>query len=173
MEILFVHGAGGYRDDLPLAGHLGTALDVTVSYPEFPDDDMSAGTWRAGIQRQLDVLGPDMTVVGHSFGASMALLHLADCFDGATPLGLVLLAMPYWGSDGWQAEYSLPEDAGLPVDLPVRLHHCVDDDTVPVDHMDRHAARLPQALVRRYRSGGHQFEGRMPEVADDVAALIR
>lgn len=173
MEILFVHGAGGYRDDLPLAGHLRATLDVTVSYPEFPGDDMSAAAWRAGIQRQLDVLGPDVAVVGHSFGASMALLHLAGHFDGITPLGLVLLAMPYWGSDGWQAGYGLPEDAGLPADLPLRLHHCVDDDTVPVDHMDRHAARLPQALVRRYPSGGHQFEGRMPEVANDVAALIR
>lgn len=173
MEILFVHGAGGYRDDQPLAGHLHTALDVPVSYPEFPDEDMSAAGWRAGIQRQLDVLGPDVAVVGHSFGASMALLHLADGFTGTTPLGLVLLAMPYWGSDGWQAEYALPADAGLPADLPLRLHHCMDDDTVPVDHVDRHAARLPQAVVRRHRSGGHQFEGQMPAVADDVAALIR
>ena len=173
MEILFVHGAGGYRDDQPLASHLRVALGVPVAFPEFPDEDMSAAAWRGVIQRHLDVLGPDVAVVGHSFGASMALQQLAHGFGGAAPRGLVLLAMPYWGSEGWQAEYALPADAELPAGLPVRLHHCLDDDVVPADHLDRHAARFPQALIRRHASGGHQFEGRMPAVAGDVAALIR
>ena len=173
MEILFVHGAGGYLDDQPLSVHLHETLGVPVAFPEFPEEDMSAAAWRNGIQRQLDVLGPGVVLVGHSFGASMALQHLASGPEGVQPLGLVLLAMPFWGLEGWQAEYALPGDAVLPADLPVRLHHCLDDEVVPVDHLDRHAARLPEALVRRHNSGGHQFEGRMPAVADDVAALLR
>ncbi|UWX86100.1 alpha/beta fold hydrolase [Arthrobacter sp. zg-Y1110] len=171
MEILFVHGAGGYQDDLPLAEELHTRLGLPVTTPRFPDADMSAAGWRSEIERHRNTLAPDLVIVGHSFGASMALLHLADEFQGTPPLGLVLLAMPFWGSEGWQAEYTLPADAKLPTGFPVWLHHCVDDEVVPIDHLDRHAARLPQAQVRRHTSGGHQFEGRMAAVAGDVGTL--
>ncbi|MCC9145002.1 MULTISPECIES: alpha/beta fold hydrolase [unclassified Arthrobacter] len=171
MEILFVHGAGGWEDDQPLAEELHVHLGVPVSAPRFPDEDMSAAAWRSELERQLSGLGPELVIVGHSFGASMALLHLTEEFTGSPPQGLALLAMPFWGSEGWQAEYSLPADAELPTGFPVWLHHCRDDDVVPFDHLDRHAARLPQAQVRRHGSGGHQFEGRMAAVAEDVSAV--
>ncbi|MCC9206463.1 lipase family protein [Arthrobacter sp. zg-Y769] len=58
---------------------------------------MSAATRRREIERHRDALGPELVIVGHSFGASMALLHLADDFPGSAPLGLALLAMPFWG----------------------------------------------------------------------------
>ena len=173
MEILFVHGAGGYQDDLPLAEELRTRLNLPVTAPSFPDEDMSTAAWRREIERHWTALGPDPVLVGHSFGASMALLHLTDGFSGTAPLGLALLAMPFWGSEGWQAEYALPADAELPAGFPVWLHHCSDDEVVPFDHLDRHAARLPDAVVRRHKTGGHQFEGRIGAVADDVATLLR
>ena len=171
MNVLFVHGAGGWDADQPLADELHTRLGVPVWAPPFPDDDMSAAAWRSELRRQRDSLGPELVIVGHSFGASIALLDLSGDVQSTPPLGLVLLAMPFWGSDGWQAEYSLPADAELPADLPVRLHHCRDDDVVPFDHLALHAARLPRALVRRHESGGHQFQGRMAAVADDLAAV--
>lgn len=171
MEILLVHGAGGWRDDQPLAGELQARLGVTVTAPRFPDDDMSAAAWRNQIKRHLDGHGPDLVIVGHSFGASMALLHLADSPRQAPPLGLALLAMPFWGSEGWQAEYALPAGAEPPAGLPIWLHHCRDDDVVPFAHLGQHAARWPHALVRGHDSGGHQFVGRMGAVADDLGTL--
>lgn len=172
MEILFVHGAGGWTDDQPMAAELRGIPGAEVLAPQFSDEDMSAAGWRRELDAQFRTLGPEPVVVGHSFGASMALLHFSESL-AHRPRGLVLLAMPFWGSEGWQAEYSLPVDAELPVDLPLFLHHCADDDVVPVDHLDRHAARLPRAVVRRYETGGHQFQGRMGEVIQDVTMLGR
>lgn len=171
MEILFIHGAGGWEDDQPLVDELRTLLGAEVAAPRFPDDDMSAAAWRRVLDRHLISLGPEPVIVGHSFGASMALLHLADHSLGSPTSGLALLAMPFWGSEGWEAEYSLPADAELPADLPVWLHHCRDDDVVPIAHLEHHAARLPQALVRRYETGGHQFHRRMGAVAADLAGI--
>lgn len=171
MEILFIHGAGGWREDQPMADELRARLGVPVSAPPFPDDDMSASAWRGELDRHRGSLGPELVIVGHSFGASMALLDLADDPSAPPPLGLALLAMPFWGAEGWQAEYSLPAAAELPADLPVWLHHCRDDDVVPFDHLERHVLRLPRALVRRHASGGHQFEGQLAAVAEDLAPL--
>ncbi|MBP3036884.1 alpha/beta fold hydrolase [Arthrobacter sp. zg-ZUI100] len=174
MEILFLHGAGGWVDDQPMAGQLQTLSGQPVTMPRFPDEDMSAAAWRGELSRQLQARGAEPVIVGHSFGASMALLHYADNDpQGPRPLGLVLLATPFWGSEGWQAEYSLPAAAQLPADLPLFLHHCADDDVVPVDHLDRHADRLPHALIRRHERGGHQFQGRMAAVAEDLASLVQ
>lgn len=175
MEILFVHGAGGWVDDQPLAEELHARLGVPVVAPRFPDEDMSAAAWRGELHRHRDIRGPELVIVGHSFGATMALLDLAGDTQHAAPrtppLGLALLAMPFWGSEGWQAEYALPAGAVLPADLPVWLHHCRDDDVVPFDHLERHASRFPRARIRRHDSGGHQFAGRMAAVADDLAKL--
>ena len=170
MEILFLHGAGGWTDDQPMAAELRGIPGAEVLAPQFSDEDMSAAGWRRELDRQLRTLGPDPVIVGHSFGASMALLHFSESLEHR-PRGLVLLAMPFWGAEGWQAEYSLPADAQLPADMPLLLHHCADDDVVPVDHLDRHAFRLPHALIRRHDSGGHQFQGRMGDVIQDVTML--
>lgn len=171
MDVLFLHGAGGWEDDQPLAGELGARLDVPVTMPRFPDEDMSAAGWLRGITDAWAWLGAEAVVVGHSFGASMALLQLADGWQGPLPRGLILLATPFWGEEGWQGEYALPADFDTPSGLPIVFHHCADDETVPVGHLDRFGVLLPDAVVRRHETGGHQFEGRMAAVADDVARL--
>lgn len=176
MEILFVHGAGevGFDGDRPLADALRTRLGVTVSISPYPHEDMSAAGWRRELDRQRGLLGPEVLVVGHSFGASIALQHLADDPWEHRPLGLALLAMPYWGPEGWDvADYALPADAHLPSDLPVWLHHCRDDEVVEFSHLDYFAAALPQAVVRRHDAGGHQLDGCMDLVAGDLSTVLR
>lgn len=86
---------------------------------------------------------------------------------------LILLAAPDWGPEGWDVpEFALPEDAdaALPADLQVELHHCLDDEVVPFDHLHQLAARLPRALVRYRRQGGHQFEP--PAIGAIVRSLL-
>lgn len=175
MEVLFLHGAGGWKDDQPIAEELRFLLRVPVSMPRFSDDEMTAETWLAGIDAALERLGRETVIVGHSFGSSMALLRFArlppDPLPTPFPLGMVLLATPFWGSEGWQGEYALPPDFALPPGFPVFLHHCRDDDTVPFEHLDRFEALLPGAVARRHETGGHQFENRLDAVVHDVAAL--
>ena len=173
MEILFVHGAGGWLDDQPIAEDLRGIPGAEVLVPRFPDEDMSAAGWRLELGRQLRNIGPEPVIVAHSFGASMVLLQYADDPGEPLPRGLVLLAMPFWGSEGWQAEYTLPADARLPEELPLFLHQCMDDNVVPAGHLELHASRLPHALIRRHDSGGHQFQGRMGDIIHDVTMLGR
>ena len=173
MGIIFVHGAGGWLEDQPMAAELRRRLDVPVTMPRFADEDMSTAAWFGELDRQRDARSADLVIAGHSCGASMALLHLAEGWQGPLPRGLVLLATPFWGSEGWQAEYALPAGFTLSGDVPLFLHHCRDDDTVPFDHLERFESLLPTAVVRRHATGGHQFEGRMAAVADDVGSLIR
>mgnify|MGYP006977644120 FL=1 len=81
------------------------------------------------------------------------------------PRNAVLLAMPNWGPDGWDVpQYVFPGTGSL---LP-SVHHCVDDDVVPVEHLDLNAAFLTSAPLHRHPVGGHQFDG----LADVVAAEL-
>ena len=165
MEVLFLHGAGGWTDDQPIAEELRSRLRVPVAMPRFSNDEMTAGAWLGGIDAALEPLGPETVIVGHSFGASMALLRLAAAPPEPLPRGMVLLATPFWGSEGWQGEYALPAGFTLPPGLPVFLHHCRDDGTVPFEHLDRFEALLPGAVIRRHETGGHQFADRMDAVS--------
>lgn len=116
-------------------------------------------------------MGPETLIVAHSFGASIALLDVTVDPVSAPPPGLALLAMPFWGPEGWSAQYALPPGAALPEALPVWLHQCLDDEVVPAEHLDHHVRELPQARVRRYDTGGHQFVGRMAAVAKDLSGF--
>lgn len=171
VEVLFLHGAGGWRDDQPIAGELRSRLRSPVAMPRFSDHEMTAEAWLGGIDEALEPMGEETVIVGHSFGSSMALLRLAASAPEPLPRGMVLLATPFWGQEDWQAKYALPADFTLPPGLPVFLHHCRDDGTVPFEHLDSYERLLPDAVIRRHETGGHQFEERMDAVAGDVAAL--
>jgi predicted alpha/beta hydrolase family esterase len=162
--LLFVHGAGGYEEDRPLAAGLGTKLGARVDMPHFQDEDMSLEAWAAPMRSHLSGLGPQDLVVGHSFGASILLRVLSE--GGAKPRAAVLLAMPDWSPDGWDvAEYAFH---GSEPDAALTLHHCRDDDVVPFTHLALGSARLPSALVREYPTGGHQFDGVIGAIAASI-----
>lgn len=164
MRLLFLHGAGGYDDDRPLADGLGRALGVPVDLPRLPDEDMSLEAWAAPVRAGLTQLGADDLLVGHSFGATV-LLHVLAERSWAVRRAL-LLAMPDWGPDGWDvAEYRF---TGAEPGTALSLHHCRDDDVVPCAHLALHAARLPGAQVHEHPAGGHQLDGLAEVIATDA-----
>lgn len=189
-RLFFIHGAGGYVEDGPLADALSAALGATLDMPEFSGDDMSIEAWAAPIREHLAGMEADDLVVAHSFGATV-LVHVLAGADQTAPERVVLLAMPYWGPDGWDVpQYAFTDadtdtDADAYTPLPevrgaerraskgVALHHCVDDDVVPVEHLDLNAAVLPSATVHRHLAGGHQFDGLAGVLATDVLARER
>lgn len=159
-RLFFIHGAGGYVEDGPLADSLSAAFGACLDMPRFSDDDMSIEAWARPIRQHLVGLGADDLVVAHSFGATV-LLHVLTADGVPEPRNVVLLAMPNWGPEGWDvpqyvlADHSLPSHGGL----TLYLHHCIDDDVVPVEHLDLNTALLPAATVQRHPMGGHQFDG--------------
>ncbi|MBD0860366.1 alpha/beta hydrolase [Gordonia sp. zg691] len=166
-KLIFLHGAGGFADDRPLAHGLGAALGVPVDMPQFSDDDMSLEAWASPIRARLATMSDDDLLVAHSFGASV-LLHVLAEGGREMPRRAVLLAMPNWGPQGWgMAEYAFaaPEPR-----VALSLHHCLDDPEVPVAHLDLNAALLPSARLHRHRTGGHQFGGLAEIIAADLRA---
>ena len=161
-RLLFVHGAGGYVEDRPLADALGVAVDADLVMPHLPDQDMSAAAWSAALRAEMGRLGRHDLMVGHSFGASILLGVLRE---PEWPPGrrVAWLAMPDWGPDGWDIpDYVLggPQPHHL-----ISLHHCRDDHVVPYSHLALNTSRLPTAQPLPHATGGHQFEGRVDEVA--------
>ncbi|WP_106850195.1 alpha/beta hydrolase [Blastococcus sp. Marseille-P5729] len=154
MQLLFLHGAGGYEDDQALATRLGAAAGVQPRMPRVPDENMSYEGWAVPIRAALGDLGPEDLVVGHSFGGSVLLKVLAE---RAWPLTrAILLAVPCWRPEGWdQSEYAF--DGAEPPQTLV-LHQCRDDEVVPFEHLALNAAALPRARVVEHAHGGHQLD---------------
>jgi predicted alpha/beta hydrolase family esterase len=181
-HVLFIQGAGSgaYDEDRRLADSLRRVLGphYDVRYPAMPnEDDAPYEQWRQQIEQALaDVPGPAI-FVGHSVGASVLLKWLSERKDENAIAGVFLVACPFWGGDGWRyegyEELALPSGfaAGLPPGMPVYLYHCRDDATVPFDHLSLYAQALPQATVRAFDEGGHQFNDDLSAVARDIASL--
>lgn len=163
----FIHGAGGYFDDRELAGGLGEAVGAAVDMPHIPEDDMSFEAWASPVRRMIAAMSSEDLLIAHSFGASVLLRVLAE-EPRPVPASAVLLAMPDWGPRGGDiAEYAF--DGPEPVQS-ISLHHCRDDDVVPIRHLALNAALLPSARVHEYPSGGHQFNGLAATIVADAMA---
>lgn len=152
--VLFVHGAGGFDEDGPLASGLVSHLGADLVMPKLSDTDMSFEGWAAPIRSVLAGLGPDDLVIGHSFGASILVGVLAE--RGWAVQGAVLLAMPNWGPEGWDVKDYAFDGPAPPQSLT--LHHCVDDAVVPFSHLALNSRALPDARAGAHAEGGHQFE---------------
>lgn len=166
MALLFLHGAGGYAEDRPLADAIAAELGQPVSYPRFPEDDMSVDHQASLVRATLDAVGPDDVVAAHSFAASILLRVLAER-EREAPARVVLLAMPDWSPQGWDvADYAFTGPAPR---QGISLHHCRDDEVVEFAHLALHSARLPGAAVHAHDSGGHQFDGLAGVIAGDLS----
>lgn len=173
-------GRGAYDADKPLAESLRRTLGpcFAVRYPAMPnEDDAPYEQWRQQIEQELaDVPGP-VVLVGHSVGASVLMKWLSKRKGEKAIAGVFLAACPFWGGDGWRyegyEELALPPGfaARLPTGTPVYLYHCRDDAIVPFDHLALYAQALPQATVRAFDEGGHQFNDDLSAVARDIASL--
>lgn len=168
MSLLFVHGAGGYADDQAMVIALREALDEDVHMPDLSHEEPNHQAWSAVLT---PLLADSRLVVGHSFGGSTVLKMLTEHDFGVRRL--LLLAVPDWGPAGWDVpEFALPDDAAsrLPPGLEIELHHCLDDDVVPFDHLHQLAARVPQAREIYRHHGGHQFEA--PAINGVIRSLL-
>jgi predicted alpha/beta hydrolase family esterase len=179
-HVLFVQGGGADvhdRWDDKLAASLERELGegYAVHYPRMPDEaDPRYPAWSAAILRELDELGHDAILVGHSVGAAILIHAVAEHPPGSRLGGLFLVAAPFIGEGGWPSEDIEPRpdlSARLPANLPVFLYHGARDDVVPFAHVRLYAEALPHAVVRALAERDHQLDGDMSEVARDIRAI--
>ena len=178
-EVLFVHGGGdnGYEADAPLAAslaqHLGAAYNVR--YPRMPEDTASPDFgWGKKIADEIGGVRGDVTLVGHSLGASMLLKCVSDGTVTAPIRGLFLLATPFWsGDEEWKSGLKLRDDFAdaMPRHVPIFFYQSEDDQEVDMSHLAIYEAKLPWAVVRKSATGGHQFNNDLAPVARDIRSL--
>ena len=178
-RVLFIHGGGegAYEEDrnlaLSLQDALGAAYDVQL--PKMPNEGRPVyEAWKERITKELDALGDEAILVGHSLGASVLLKYLSEEEVEKHVVGLFLVATPYWGVEDWEVdEYALREDfaSKIPKEMLVFLYHSRDDEVVPFAHAALYAEKLPRATVQEFDDRGHQFDDDLSEVARDIGRL--
>ncbi len=173
-ELLFVQGAGENVHDAwddKLVGSLGRALGdgFDIRYPRMPhEDDPSYASWKPVLEEQFRTLRHGAILVGHSVGATMLLRLLAEPVAVTRFAGLVFIAAPFLGDEGWSAgEFHFPRDLGtrLPQGVPIHFFHGLDDTTVPPSHTELYARAIPQARVHFLPGRDHQLNNELGEVA--------
>src|SRR5215218_5183951 len=108
-RLLFVHGGGegAYESDRKMAASLRDALGggYEVQFPKMPDEDSPKyAAWRDRIASELAELDGEVSLVGHSLGASILLKYISE-EKTATPIaGTFLVAAPYWGVEDWEVD---------------------------------------------------------------------
>jgi predicted alpha/beta hydrolase family esterase len=179
-DVLFIHSAGpqsGGQGSSPLVRSLRRGLGggYRVHCPTMPrPDDPSGERWLAELARRIPEDRVPRILVGHSLGGSVLLKHLTERERTAWPAGLFLVATPWWGIQDWDTrEFELRDGFArfLPDTLPVHLYRSRDDEVVPLDHLSRYAAALPQAVVHPLDGGGHTFPEGLPELVRDIRAV--
>lgn len=182
-SVLLIHGAGegAYKEDKNLADNLqkllGTSYDVR--YPKMENEnDAPYDIWVNQIKEELSKMHEPTILVGHSVGGSVLIKFLSEENIKNTLAGIFLLATPFWGGDGgWTydgyetLELPRPESAKVPKHVPLFLYHSRDDETVPFAHVKLFAKRFPDATVRELKSGGHQLNNDLSDVANDIKQL--
>jgi len=179
-QVLFIHGGGdgGYDVDAKLAASLQQELgkDYEVTYPQMPwhEEDTPDAGWSKQIGEETGKLKGNAIWVGHSVGASLLLKYLSENRILHKATGIFLVAPPFWsGKEEWKQPLILQKDfaTNLPKDIPIFFYHCLDDDVVPLDHIDIYRKNLPGVTFREIESGGHQLDNDLSPVAKDIKNL--
>lgn len=180
-QVLFVEGGGdeGYEVDKELVNSLQTALGkgYNISYPGIQTDESAPDFgWPQQIGKKIGTMTGEFMLVGHSFGASMIIKYLSENNIDARIKGLFLIATPFWsGNDDWLQGLKLQDDFAdkLPKEIPMFFYHCLDDEEIPISHMDHYKQKLADATFRVLEKGGHQFGNDLAVVANDITSLSK
>ena len=178
--VLLVHSAGPQgqgEGSEPFATRLRDELGprYELLFPVMPSpEDPHFVAWSERLGQILSQLEEPPVVVGHSLGGSVVLKHLAEDGPKEPIAGLVLVATPFWGESGWQAEWALPKgwpDASTPLP-PTVLFHSRDDEEAPFEHLELYSKRLPGAEAHPVEGSGHLFDrGDLSEVGRAIRSL--
>lgn len=178
--VLLAHSSGPQGPDegsgpfaARLREELGAGYDVRFPLMSDPDDPHYE-PWSDRLGQILAEVEDPLIVVGHSLGGSVVLKQLAESGGGKGIAGLVLVATPFWGESGWEAEWALPEGWPPPVaELPPTfLFHSRDDEEIPFASLERYSARLPEATICPLDGNGHLYDrGDLTEIVRAIRGL--
>ncbi len=144
--------------------------DPIIEEPDAPANQM----WKGMFNREFPKLTNPVFLIGHSLGGSILLKYLSEETCKLQIAGLFLVAPPYWGKQGWEAEdFALRHDFSitLPAIPEIHLYHCLNDHVVPVDHADFYQKLIPTASIHKLNGNDHAFADGLPLLVEHIKSL--
>jgi predicted alpha/beta hydrolase family esterase len=133
--------------------------------------DPHAAAWDNAVAEHIRAAAVPLVLVGHSLGASTILKYLAENGPPSGLRAVICIATPFWGEDmqSWMLPAGFAKRlAGVP---RLVFYQSTDDKEVPLSHVERYAAALPTALVRKVDGRGHLFDtGNVDDILADITA---
>jgi predicted alpha/beta hydrolase family esterase len=144
--------------------------DPVIEDPDAPSYEM----WETMLDRELCGINGDVILIGHSLGGSVLAKYLSEKTCRFQPAGLFLVAAPWWGAGGWDAE-EFALDTGSRKQLPsipmVRIYHCTDDPVVPFRHAKLYQKMFPDAFLHELSGSDHTFSDGLPLLVEHIKRL--
>jgi uncharacterized protein len=144
-----------------------TIHDPVIEDPDAPTYEM----WQEMFDREFPKLTNPVFLIGHSLGGSTLLKYLSEEACGLQIAGLFLVAPPYWGKGGWEAEdFALKDDFSktLPAIPGIHLYHCLMDPVVPVEHANFYQKLIPNASIHKLNGNDHAFSDGLPVLVEHI-----
>jgi uncharacterized protein len=177
-QIIFAHsggpqgkpGRGSYDFVQWLRNRLGDGYriyDPVIEDPDAPTYEM----WQEMFDREFPRLTDPVFLIGHSLGGSTLLKYLSEETCELQIAGLFLVAPPFWGKGGWEAEeFALRDNFSktLPTIPEIHLYHCLNDPVVPVEHVDFYQKLIPNASIHKLNGDDHAFSGGLPVLVEHI-----
>ena len=176
-KIIYIHGAGAQEPGTAscfLKEEIKYALKDYFSMlaPDMPTpDNPDCQTWMEVLDALIHKSDDPVTLVGHSFGASVILKYLSECTIETEIASVLLLAAPFWGNAGWnKPELHLQKvNVGqLSQFDKITFFHCHDDEVVPINHLDEYLDIIPHAEGHILESGGHYLKICMGKIKHQI-----
>jgi predicted alpha/beta hydrolase family esterase len=175
VSVLFIHSSGPQSESegsgrLVAALRSGLPEDYRLSAPSMPvPDDPEAAAWDKAVSKHISAAAAPLVLVGHSLGASAILKYLDEHKSPPGLRAVILIATPFWGEN--MKPWMLPRGFAKRLAAVPRLifYQSKDDEEVPFSHLERYAAAMPHALVRKVDGRGHLFDN--GDVADILADI--
>ena len=175
--VIYIHGAGTQEpgtDSYFLREEIKQTLGNSILFraPEMPDpNNPDYQAWMDVLDALIHKSDGPVTLMGHSFGASVILKYLSESTVETELESVLLLAAPFWGSNGWDMpDYHLEKaNIGQLAQFDnIALFHCQDDEIVPHTHQHEYLNLIPYANGHFFESGGHFFKNRIERIIGQI-----
>jgi uncharacterized protein len=144
-----------------------TIHDPVIEDPDAPTYEM----WESVLDRELCGINENLSLIGHSLGGSVLAKYLSEKACRFQTAGLFLVAAPWWGLGGWDAE-EFTLDAGSQKKLSpipmVQIYHCTDDPVVPFRHAKLYQKIFPNAFLHELSGNDHVFSDGLPLLVEHI-----
>ncbi len=178
--VIYIHGAGAQRpgseSGLLLEKIKHELNDSSLFHaPSMPNPNSpDCQSWMEALDANVHKSAGPLILIGHSLGGSVILKYLSENIVETEIQHVLLLAVPFWGSQGWNiSSYHLKnENIDQLLNFNnINFFHCLDDKVVPASHLKEHLNLIPHAEGQIFKTGDHYFTDCIGKIKKQIRQL--